>query len=63
MIKQLVRTIIDTLHDEPIALSLVIINVLFILAGLYGIREIVKATERKDALLAQLVDHCKLNNP
>jgi hypothetical protein len=51
------------LREEPLALSLVVINSLFLLAGLYGLREIVHATERKDVLLTQLVERCALNAP
>ncbi|WLB24947.1 hypothetical protein QIH85_24000 [Bradyrhizobium japonicum] len=58
MIKQLARTMTEALRDEPLALSLVIVNTLFLLAGLYGLREIVQAVERKDALLTQLTERC-----
>lgn len=58
MIRQLARTLIEALRDEPLALSLVVINALFLLAGLYGLREIVHAVERKDALLAELAKRC-----
>jgi hypothetical protein len=63
MVRQLARTLIETLREEPLALSLVVINSLFLLAGLYGLREIVQATERKDVLLTQLVERCALNAP
>jgi hypothetical protein len=63
MIRQLSRTLIEALREEPLALSLVVINSLFLLAGLYGLREIVHATERKDVLLTQLVERCALNAP
>jgi hypothetical protein len=55
--------LIEALREEPLALSLVVINSLFLLAGLYGLREIVQATERKDVLLTQLVERCALNAP
>ncbi|MEY9184708.1 hypothetical protein ABIG06_006256 [Bradyrhizobium sp. USDA 326] len=60
MVRQLSRTLVEALREEPLALSLVIINALFLLAGLYGLREIVQAVERKDALLTQLADRCLL---
>jgi hypothetical protein len=63
MIRQLSRTLIEALREEPLALSLVVINSLFLLAGLYGLREIVHATERKDVLLTQLVERCALTAP
>jgi hypothetical protein len=63
MIRQLSRTLIEALREEPLALSLVVINSLFLLAGLYGLREIVQATERKDVLLTQLVERCALTAP
>jgi hypothetical protein len=63
MVRQLARTLIETLREEPLALSLVVINSLFLLAGLYGLREIVQATERKDVLLTQLVERCALTAP
>ncbi|MEY9428142.1 hypothetical protein ABH975_003457 [Bradyrhizobium ottawaense] len=63
MVRQLARTLTEALRDEPLALSLVIINALFLLAGLYGLREITHAVERKDALLTQLADRCLLVAP
>jgi hypothetical protein len=63
MVRQLARTLIETLREEPLVLSLVVINSLFLLAGLYGLREIVQATERKDVLLTQLVERCALTAP
>jgi hypothetical protein len=63
MVRQLARTMIEALREEPLALSLVVINSLFLLAGLYGLREIVQATERKDVLLTQLVERCALTAP
>jgi hypothetical protein len=58
VIRQLSRTLIEALRSEPLALSLVTINALFLLAGLYGLREIVQAVERKDALLTQITERC-----
>jgi hypothetical protein len=63
MIRQLARTLTEALRDEPLALSLTIINVLFLLAGLYGLREIVQAVERKDALLATIAERCVKQGP
>jgi hypothetical protein len=58
MIRQLARTMTEALRDEPLALSLVVINALFLLAGMYGLREVVNAVERKDVLLTQLTQRC-----
>jgi len=58
MIRQLARTMTEALRDEPLALSLVVINALFLLAGMYGLREVVNAVERKDVLLTQLAQRC-----
>jgi hypothetical protein len=43
--------VIGALKRQPLAIVLVVINVIF-LAG------IIAATERKDALIADLVEHC-----
>ena len=59
MVRETIQSIGHDLARSPIALALVIINVAFLATGLYLLRDIGHAVERKDALLAQLInEHC-----
>ena len=50
--------VIDGLRSQPLALALVVINLLFLVGFTLMLREIAQAVERKDALLAEIASHC-----
>ncbi|MEY9404453.1 hypothetical protein G6321_00031320 [Bradyrhizobium barranii subsp. barranii] len=47
-----------SLRSQPLALALVVINLLFLIGFAFMLREIAQAVERKDALLAEIASHC-----
>ncbi|MGX1151467.1 hypothetical protein [Bradyrhizobium ottawaense] len=50
--------IIGALRSQPLALALVVINLLFLTGFAFMLREIAQAVARKDALLAEIASHC-----
>jgi hypothetical protein len=60
-------TTVESLKSQPLALALVIINVLFLLGGLYALHDLAQAMrvrdERKDQLLAELAKDCIIVPP
>ena len=57
-----VNATVDALRTQPLALALVVINVLFLFAGLYFLHSLTGAQastqERKDKLMAEMMDKC-----
>lgn len=49
------RGIVESLKGHPLALVLVVVNVLFLAGGAYGLREISASAARRDALLANCI--------
>jgi hypothetical protein len=53
---------VDALKAQPLALALVIINVLFLFGGVWGAHDFLgrleKATQRKDDLIAEMTKRC-----
>ncbi len=58
MIKRAAADVIEALKQQPLSLTLVVINILFLLAGMYALREVSKAIERKDQLLTSVAERC-----
>lgn len=56
--RKLAPHIIDALRSQPLALALVVINLLFLTGFAFMLREIAQAVARKDALLAEIASHC-----
>jgi p-aminobenzoyl-glutamate transporter AbgT len=54
--KQLADNLIDAMRGNPLALALVVVNLLFLLAFGYIFREISNSIERRDKVIAQLAD-------
>jgi hypothetical protein len=58
---------VESLKSSPLALALIVINVLFLLGGLYALHDLAQAMrvreERKDNLLAQLAKDCIITVP
>lgn len=56
------KTAIEGLRASPLALALVVVNLMFLLAGLYILRELSASTReretRRDELLASIVRDC-----
>jgi hypothetical protein len=57
-LKQVAGQIVDALRGQPLALALVVINLLFMIGFALMFREIAQAVERKDTLLAEIASHC-----
>ncbi|WLA75047.1 hypothetical protein QIH77_07570 [Bradyrhizobium diazoefficiens] len=49
---------VAALRSQPLALALVVVNLLFLIGFAFMLREIAQAVERKDALLAEIASHC-----
>lgn len=57
--RETIQTLSNDLARSPLALGLILMNLVFVAAGLYLLRDISKAVERKDAMLAQMIsEHC-----
>jgi hypothetical protein len=58
---------VDALKSQPLALALVVVNVLFLLAGGYFLRDIAQhqsaSEQRKDELLADMARRCLYATP
>jgi hypothetical protein len=64
MIKQLADRVVDSVRDEPLALTLLVVNVGFLVGFALVFNEIAKGVERKDALVLELLEKCpSLDNP
>ena len=54
--------VIDALRSQPLALAIIVVNVMFLLGGLWFLHEISTLTSarqaRSDQLLAELVHSC-----
>lgn len=57
-IGKLTTGVAESLKGHPLALALVVINLLFLTGFAFTLREIAQAVERKDALLAEIASHC-----
>jgi len=58
---------VEAMKTQPLALALVVINVLFLVGGIYVLRDIAENLKgqqlRKDELLAQLAKDCIVQLP
>jgi hypothetical protein len=61
MIKQLASNVISGLHGQPLALTLLVINIAFIVGFGFVFNEIAKGVERKDNLVIELTKACADN--
>ena len=60
MVMQLANSLITSLREAPLALALVVINLIFLISFTLTLREISQAAERKDALFTELMQrNCK----
>jgi hypothetical protein len=60
MVRQLANSIVASLRETPLALALVVINLIFLISFTLTLREISQAAERKDALFTELMQrNCK----
>jgi hypothetical protein len=53
-----IATLLHDLRANPLALALVIINLLFAGVVVYSLREISASGERRDALMTQAIERC-----
>lgn len=60
---QTARGLIEALKTNPLALALVVINVLFLGVMLYLIHTVQQQTERKDELMRELAHDCLVAAP
>ena len=49
--RQLITNIVHALQTQPLALALVLVNVIYVVAGGLFLREVASAMERRDAVL------------
>jgi hypothetical protein len=57
-LKQIVGTVGDNLKTQPLAFALIIVNLLFLGWASYVFNGVGEAGERRDQLIAQLVEKC-----
>lgn len=50
---------LDGLKQNPLALALVLVNLLFLAWGVYLMNSFADAAARRDALITSLVERCK----
>lgn len=50
--------VVEGLKDQPLALALIVVNVLFLAFTGYILHSLKDQAERKDALLHELATHC-----
>lgn len=58
MVRETIQAVARDLRSQPLALALVLINVLWLAWGGYTMREISSAATRRDQILLQLAEHC-----
>lgn len=57
-IGKVASTIIESLKGQPLALALVVVNLMFLVGGVYVLNDRRDSNVRKDALIADLVKNC-----
>jgi hypothetical protein len=57
-LKQVVTTVGENLKSQPLAFALIIVNLLFLGWASYVFNGVGEAGERRDQLIAQLVEKC-----
>jgi hypothetical protein len=57
-LKQVVSTVGENLKSQPLAFALIIVNLLFLGWASYVFNGVGEAGERRDQLIAQLVEKC-----
>ena len=58
MVRQIAVNVVEALHNQPLILALVLINVIVLAGFAFTLHEVSKSVERKDALFSELVGHC-----
>lgn len=58
MVRETIQAVAEDLKSQPLALALVIINLLFLAGGVYTMREISTASARRDQIITDLVRKC-----
>ena len=58
MVRQIAVNVVEALHNQPLILALVVINMIVLAGFAFTLHEVSKSVERKDALLSELVGHC-----
>jgi hypothetical protein len=53
--RQIANHLIDVLEKQPLALALVVINLLFLIAFFWMLREIDQAVERRDVMIERCI--------
>lgn len=57
--KHLITGISENLKASPLALALVLVNVLFLMWGVYMFNQFGEAGQRRDELIRHLVEKCR----
>jgi hypothetical protein len=58
MVRQIAVNVVEALHNQPLILALVVINMIVLAGFAFTLHEVSKSVERKDALFSELVGHC-----
>ena len=62
VIKDVVSSVTDGLKGSPIALGLVLINLVFVALMLYLLQQVSSSIARRDEIISEVVKHCYAEN-
>jgi hypothetical protein len=51
MVKEIASNVVDSLRSTPMALAVIVLNIIFLIMLVFVLREIAKSIERKDAMI------------
>ena len=53
-----ITSVAENLKSHPVAFAIIVINLLFLLAGVWVLRDVAANARERDSLLAQIVRDC-----
>jgi hypothetical protein len=53
-----VKAVAGNLKDHPVAFAIIVINMLFLVAGIWVLRDVAANARERDSLLVQIVRDC-----
>jgi hypothetical protein len=58
VIKDAVNAVTEGLRGSPVALGLVVINVVFVVLMFYLLQQVSGSIERRDTMISEIIKHC-----
>jgi hypothetical protein len=53
-----IKAVAENLKSHPVAFAIIVINLLFLLAGVWVLRDVASNARERDSLLSQIVRDC-----